>query len=105
MHQVQFGEFFKDDFQYLVNLSTESFVHVIVFLPVQIQGFRLGNSTDFSYASDCSGFFSIGIWMGLVTTLIMLLILVYGLHMITHITTMDRFDDPKGPTISVPQMD
>ncbi|KAK2851889.1 hypothetical protein Q5P01_008165 [Channa striata] len=75
------------------------------FVDFQIQGFNLKNGTNFSYASDCSGFFSAGIWMGLVTTLIMLLILVYGLHMITHVTTMDRFDDPKGPMISVPQTD
>ncbi|XP_026223143.1 V-type proton ATPase subunit S1-like [Anabas testudineus] len=69
----------------------------------QIQGFGLNNKTSFSYASDCSAFFTPGIWMGLVTTLVLLLILVYGIHMITQLTTMDRFDDPKGPTISVPQ--
>nr|XP_020474648.1 V-type proton ATPase subunit S1-like [Monopterus albus] len=73
------------------------------FVDFQIQGFGLANGTNFSYASDCAGFFSPGIWMGLVTGLIMLLILVYGLHMITHLNTMDRFDDPNGPLISVPQ--
>lgn len=41
--------------------------------------------------------------MGLLTTLVMLLIFVYGLHMLMSVNTMDRFDDPKGPTISVPQ--
>lgn len=70
---------------------------------IQIQGFGLANGTDFSYASDCAGFFTPGIWMGLLTGLLMLLILVYGLHMIMQVTTMDRFDDPKGPSISVPQ--
>lgn len=69
----------------------------------QIQGFGLSNSTNFSYASDCASFFTPGIWMGLLTVLLMLLILVYGLHMIMQVNTMDRFDDPKGPTISVPQ--
>lgn len=59
----------------------------------------------FSYASDCAGFFSSGIWMGLVTSLLMVLVLTYGLHMIMQLRTMDRFDDPKGPTISVPQTD
>lgn len=70
---------------------------------IQIQGFGLANGTDFSYASDCAGFFTPGIWMGLLTALLMLLILVYGLHMIMQLNTMDRFDDPKGPSISVPQ--
>ncbi|KAM8831031.1 V-type proton ATPase subunit S1b [Synchiropus picturatus] len=73
------------------------------FVDFQIQGFRLANGTNFSYASDCAGFFTAGIWMGLLTSLLMLLIFVYGLHMIMQLNTMDRFDDPKGPSISVPQ--
>ncbi|XP_038603658.1 V-type proton ATPase subunit S1 [Tachyglossus aculeatus] len=68
----------------------------------QIQGFNVKGG-NFSYASDCSGFFSPGIWMGLLTSLLMLLIFTYGLHMILSLKTMDRFDDHKGPTISVPQ--
>lgn len=70
---------------------------------MQIQGFGLANGTEFSYASDCAGFFTPGIWMALLTSLILLLIFIYGLHMIMHLNTMDRFDDPKGPSISVPQ--
>lgn len=73
------------------------------FVDFQIQGFSLANGTNFSYASDCAGFFTAGIWMGLLTGLLMLLIFVYGLHMIMQLNTMDRFDDPKGPSISVPQ--
>uniref|UniRef100_A0A8C2XBY7 ATPase H+ transporting accessory protein 1a n=1 Tax=Cyclopterus lumpus TaxID=8103 RepID=A0A8C2XBY7_CYCLU len=53
--------------------------------------------------NDCAGFFSPGIWMGLMTSLLMVLVLTYGLHMIMQLRTMDRFDDPKGPAISVPQ--
>lgn len=69
----------------------------------QIQGFGLANGTDFSYASDCAAFFTPGIWMALLTSLILLLIFIYGVHMIMQLNTMDRFDDPKGPSISVPQ--
>lgn len=68
----------------------------------QIQGFNI-TGEDFSYASDCAGFFTPGIWMGLLTSLLMVFILTYGLHMIMQLRTMDRFDDPKGPAISVPQ--
>ncbi|CAL8366842.1 unnamed protein product [Lota lota] len=68
----------------------------------QIQGFNVTGG-DFSYASDCAGFFTPGIWMGLMTSLLMVLVLTYGLHMIMQLRTMDRFDDPKGPAISVPQ--
>ncbi|KAM6929799.1 ATPase H+ transporting accessory protein 1a [Lycodopsis pacificus] len=74
----------------------------VSFEDFQIQGFNVRGS-DFSYASDCAGFFSPGIWMGLMTSLLMVLVLTYGLHMIMQLRTMDRFDDPKGPAISVPQ--
>ncbi|XP_042728538.1 V-type proton ATPase subunit S1-like [Lagopus leucura] len=68
----------------------------------QIQGFNVENG-QFSYASDCTGFFSPAIWMGLVTSIILLWILTYGIHMIMQLTTNSRFDDPKGPALSVPQ--
>ncbi|XP_019965738.2 ATPase H+ transporting accessory protein 1a [Paralichthys olivaceus] len=74
----------------------------VSFEDLQIQGFNVTGS-EFSYASDCAGFFSPGIWMGLMTSLLMVLVLTYGLHMIMQLHTMDRFDDPKGPAISVPQ--
>ncbi|NP_001373449.1 ATPase H+ transporting accessory protein 1a precursor [Danio rerio] len=74
----------------------------ISFENFQIQGFNVAGK-DFSYASDCASFFTPGIWMGLVTSLLMVLVLTYGLHMIMQLRTMDRFDDPKGPAISVPQ--
>ncbi|XP_068104916.1 V-type proton ATPase subunit S1 [Hyperolius riggenbachi] len=70
----------------------------------QVQAFNV-TGLRFSYASDCASFFSPGIWMGLVTTLLFVFILTYGLHMVMSLKTMDRFDDPKGPTISVPQTD
>ncbi|XP_061470169.1 V-type proton ATPase subunit S1 [Rhineura floridana] len=68
----------------------------------QIQSFNV-TGERFSYASDCAGFFSPGIWMGLLTSLLLVAIFTYGLHMVMSLKTMDRFDDPKGPTISVPQ--
>lgn len=74
----------------------------VSFEDFQIQGFNVSDG-EFSYASDCAGFFSPGIWMGLMTSLLMVLLLTYGLHMILQLHTMDRFDDPKGPAISVPQ--
>ncbi|MBN3319512.1 VAS1 ATPase, partial [Atractosteus spatula] len=74
----------------------------VSFSDFQIQGFNVVGP-NFSYASDCASFFTPGIWMGLLTSLLLVLILTYGLHMIMQLKTMDRFDDPKGPSISVPQ--
>ncbi|KAF6389697.1 ATPase H+ transporting accessory protein 1 [Rhinolophus ferrumequinum] len=69
----------------------------------QIQAFNVVGE-QFSYASDCAGFFSPGIWMGLLTSLFMLFIFTYGLHMILSLKTMDRFDDHKGPAITLTQI-
>ncbi|KFP45320.1 V-type proton ATPase subunit S1, partial [Chlamydotis macqueenii] len=69
---------------------------------LQIQGFNIENN-QFSYASDCAYFFTPAIWMGLVTSIVLLWILAYGIHMIMQLTTNSRFDDPKGPSLSVPQ--
>ncbi|XP_054912793.1 V-type proton ATPase subunit S1-like [Poeciliopsis prolifica] len=94
---------FRDTLLVPANLNSTQWK--LNFVDFQIQGFRLSNGTNFSYASDCAGFFTAGIWMGLITSLLMLLIFVYGLHMIMQLNTMDRFDDPKGPSIAVPQSD
>ncbi|XP_067855910.1 V-type proton ATPase subunit S1-like isoform X2 [Heptranchias perlo] len=70
----------------------------------QIQGFNVENNL-FAYASDCTSFFTHAIWMALVTSLVLLCILTYGIHMIMQLTTNDRFDDPKGQALIVPQTD
>ncbi|XP_029472257.1 V-type proton ATPase subunit S1-like [Rhinatrema bivittatum] len=76
----------------------------IVISDFQIQGFNIKNN-QFSYASDCASFFTPAIWMGLVTSIILLWILAYGIFMIMRLSTNDKFDDPKGQTLSVPQTD
>lgn len=94
---------FQDALLVPIKTNTSASNWRLNFVDFQIQGFGLNNGTNFSYANDCAGFFTPGIWMGLLTSLLMLFIFVYGLHMIMHLNTMDRFDDPKGPSISVPQ--
>lgn len=70
----------------------------------QVQPFNAVNGT-FSASWDCTGFFTIGIWMGLFSTLILALIIAFGLFMIMDIKTMDRFDDPKGKAFTVTAVD
>ncbi|KYN33210.1 V-type proton ATPase subunit S1 [Trachymyrmex septentrionalis] len=55
----------------------------------------------FSDAYDCVGFTSIPIWTGIFVTVILGLIMIWALTMIMDIRTMDRFDDPKGKTITI----
>ncbi|XP_074871239.1 V-type proton ATPase subunit S1-like [Carettochelys insculpta] len=86
----------------LIPVNNEAKIWDVYISEFQIQGFSIEGGL-FSYASDCTSFFSPGIWMGLVTSIVLLWILTYGIHMIMQLTTNSRFDDPKGQALSVPQ--
>lgn len=58
-------------------------------------GFVFGDSWD------CVGFVTPGILMGLFVLVILLVIVFLGLCWMMDIKTMDRFDDPKGKTITI----
>lgn len=60
-----------------------------------------GNHTYFGDSYDCVGFTSVPIWSGIFITFILLFILTAGITMMIDIKTMDRFDDPKGKTITI----
>lgn len=72
----------------------------VKFIELQIQAFGISNN-QFGYYNDCTGFFTIPIWMGVITMLSMLAIVLLGIAMLLSINTMDRYDDPKGKTITV----
>jgi len=55
----------------------------------------------FGRSYDCVGFFSIGILSGWFITILLLGLLTWGIKMVMNVNTMDRFDDPKGKTITV----
>uniref|UniRef100_K7G7Z4 ATPase H+ transporting accessory protein 1 n=1 Tax=Pelodiscus sinensis TaxID=13735 RepID=K7G7Z4_PELSI len=69
---------------------------------VQEQAFNV-TGLRFSSANDCAGFFAPGTWMGLLTALLLGAGLACGLHVLLGLRTMDRFDDPKGTPLAVPQ--
>jgi len=51
----------------------------------------------------CGELMPIGLWVGILVTLFFALICYWGFSMLANIQTMDRFDDPKGKQIYVPQ--
>lgn len=51
--------------------------------------------------SDCVGYFTPGIWGALFIVILLMSIMTYGISMMMDIRTMDKFDDPKGKTITV----
>lgn len=70
--------------------------------PPQIQAFNV-QSNKFASASDCATFFTPAILMGLITSLILLLVLAYALHMVVHLKHIDRYEEHK-TTVYFPRM-
>ncbi|XP_047126092.1 V-type proton ATPase subunit S1 isoform X1 [Hydra vulgaris] len=90
------------DFSYTCSdIQFKSLDYILTIRDLQLEpgmsGFRVF-STDYS----CTGFFTLEILTGLMTVFVMIIGLVVGIGMLSAIQTQDRFDDPKGKTISVP---
>ncbi|XP_016373836.1 uncharacterized protein LOC107712951 [Sinocyclocheilus rhinocerous] len=86
------------DVEDLRGLSIRSIQHLTIccFLcfSSQIQAFNV-HSSKFVAASDCATFFTPAILMGLITSLILLLVLAYALHMVVHLKHIDRYEEHK----------
>jgi len=66
----------------------------------------LGNNTfknGFSFNWDCDPIIPISLWASLLITIFLATILFWALYMISSLHTPNKFDDPKGPSIHVPQ--
>lgn len=88
--------------RYRVVNTTDEQKFVIKGLQIQPRfGSQTTNLNRFSDAVDCVGFTSVGIWAGLFVTFLLLFIMSIGITWIMDIRTMDRFDDPKGKTITI----
>lgn len=80
----------------------------VYFTQFQVQIAENGGGSpieSFSDSYDCAGFTTIPIWAGLFITFLLLGIVSTGITYIMDIRTMDRFDDPKGKTITVTASD
>jgi hypothetical protein len=72
----------------------------VTFDKLQVQPFLLRKG-KFAKATDCMGFFTIGVWSSLFVSLVLLAILTFGIVMLADISTMDRFDDPKSKGLQI----
>ncbi|CAH2062294.1 unnamed protein product, partial [Iphiclides podalirius] len=89
-----------------VTFSTvnETVPYAVTFIDMKVQPyFRSTNESElvFGESLNCVGFFSVPIWSGLFVVFVLLAITFYGIMMMLDIRTMDRFDDPKGKTITI----
>ncbi|XP_059184387.1 V-type proton ATPase subunit S1-like [Centropristis striata] len=73
----------------------------ITFTNFQIQAFNV-SAGKFSPATVCATFMTPAILMGLITSLILLLVLAYALHMVVHLKHIEHEDEHK-PDVYYPQ--
>lgn len=69
------------------------------FLPVFTPNPNLAFDSD--RVVHCNGYWTPGILSGLFVVFLLLIIMAWGLTFIMDINTMDKFDDPKGKTITI----
>lgn len=84
---------------------TRSYYFELIFDRFQLQPFKSRNNKVFAESFDCSTFFTIPIWMGLFVILMMIAIVFVGVYFLSEIHTMDRFENPKGKTITITATD
>ncbi|KAJ2939900.1 hypothetical protein O0L34_g6604 [Tuta absoluta] len=75
----------------------------LTFQNSRMQPFFATNSSELKFGEplNCVGFFTAPIWAGLFVVFLLLSITFFGITMMMDIRTMDRFDDPKGKTITI----
>jgi len=78
----------------------------LTFPNLQLQVFDLPEKgIKFGPEWDCDTMMPIGVLVGLLVSLFFAFVCFWGFSMLASIQTMDRFDDPRGKTIHVPQTD
>lgn len=94
--------YFPYNFSYHCSLETAFVKNKDAFLNITEMQVEIDHKNAvFSDAYDCVGFTSIPIWTGIFVNVLLISILIWALVMIMDINTMDRFDDPKGKTITI----
>ncbi|CAF0997670.1 unnamed protein product, partial [Didymodactylos carnosus] len=72
---------------------------------MQFQPFNVttnnGTTYVFGPVNYCTSFFTAGIWMGIVSSLLCLAILMFGIYMMMSVTPPGRFDDPRGKPLQI----
>ena len=72
----------------------------MLYMAFQVQPYNV-YSSSFSTSDDCVGYFTITTWMGTISVGILILILYVAIVAAFSISSIDLFEDPRGPTIKV----
>lgn len=76
----------------------------LTFPELNLQVYQV-NRGRFGPIWECGELIPIGLWVGIFVSLFFALVCAWGFTMLSNIHTMDRFDDPKGKSIYIPQTD
>jgi hypothetical protein len=101
---LSFGCYEPGMFKPQGNASEEGTTAGITLPGLQLQVYEV-NRGRFGPIWECGNMIPIGLWCGLLVSLGFAMICAYGFSMLASINTMDRFDDPKKPSIYVPNTD
>ena len=85
----------------LAQLKVNFYLERFQFQPFNTTFNQSSGNFTFATVNYCQGFFSEGIWMAISASLILLAILAFGVTMLTQVTTMDLFDDPRGKPLNI----
>jgi len=72
---------------------------------LQLEPFKANNADSFGDWYDCQGFFTVAIWAGIFLGLVIAAMLAWAISMLADVKSPDRFDDPKGKTITISATD
>jgi len=87
-------------FDNLIKHGKYNFSDKFYLTKLQFQPFH-GNGLSFGLPNYCTSFFTSGIWMGITSSLLCLIILLFAIHRMMTIKSNDRFDDPKGKPLFI----
>jgi V-type H+-transporting ATPase S1 subunit len=87
-----------------IRTANSTYGGTIKFPGVKLQVFEV-HKRKFGPEWECGELITIGLWVGILVTLAFATICFWGFSMLASINTMDRFDDPKGKAIYIPQSD
>jgi V-type H+-transporting ATPase S1 subunit len=80
-------------------------IYTLQFLNFQLQPFKYSSKNkkdEFTdNVDDCVAFFSAGVWMALLTLLLFILIILSGVIMLSNMTTVNRFEDPRAKQLVI----
>lgn len=72
-------------------------------LQIQAHGYTsfVNGEPVFNTVYDCNGYFTLSSWMGVFSVVILLIVLYVSVVFAFSVQSIDRFEDPRAPSITI----